>query len=86
MLPESKVATCVAIPPAPPFLAMDAFEAYLSFTLTIVSIICLILTLITYSIFSELRNLPGLNLMALAYTTASYQVKFLTTNFMHLWK
>ena len=70
---EDGVETCVNIW-VPPFMTSDLVEAYLSLILTTLSIVCLLITLITYFIFDELRNLPGLNLTALAFTTMAYQV------------
>lgn len=35
-------------------------------------------TLVTYSVFGELRNLPGLNLMALSLCLLAYQLIFET--------
>ncbi len=64
--------TCIWIPP---FLTSDVVEAWLSFIVTVISMVCLAATLLTYLVFSELRNLPGLNLMALATCTLAYQVK-----------
>ena len=52
----------------------DEFESYLSLVLTTISIVSILITLLTYSLFSELRNLPGLNLMALCITLLAYQV------------
>ena len=52
----------------------DEFESYLSLVLTTISITSILITLLTYSLFSELRNLPGLNLMALCITLLAYQV------------
>ena len=74
---EDGVETCVDIW-IPPFMTSDLVEAYLSLILTVLSIACLTVTLITYLIFAVLRNLPGLNLMALALTTLTYQITFLS--------
>ncbi len=71
LLLQTGVETCIWVPP---FLISDIVEAYLSFVLTTLSMICLAATLVTYAMFSQLRNLPGLNLMALAACTLAYQV------------
>ncbi len=57
-------------------MTSDVVEAWLSFILTIISMLCLTATLVTYCLFSELRNLPGLNLMALATCILAYQLTF----------
>ena len=44
---------------------------------TAASTLCLALTIVTYFLFSELRNLPGLNIMALSIDTFTYQLIFL---------
>ena len=58
----------------PVLFGEDEFESYLSLVLTTISITSILITLLTYSLFSELRNLPGLNLMALCITLLAYQV------------
>jgi hypothetical protein len=45
-----------------------------SLILTSISIFCLLVTLFTYAVLGELRNLPGLNLIALSTTILAYQV------------
>ncbi|XP_059085608.1 uncharacterized protein LOC131882478 [Tigriopus californicus] len=77
VLGNGDIETCVDIW-MPPFLMTDLVEAYLSLILTSTSALCLLITLLTYSLFSELRNLPGLNLMGLALSTFTYQVVFLS--------
>jgi hypothetical protein len=72
---EDGVEMCIWIPP---FILEDPVEAYISFILLLISLTCLFITLVTYCLFSELRNLPGLNLMALAATTFAYQLIFIS--------
>ncbi len=74
------VDTCVDVWDAAAVFGEAQFEAYLSLILTSVSIFGLIVTLVTYAAFEELRNLPGLNLMALSTCILTYQVTFLSTN------
>ena len=52
-------------------------QANLSFGLQMASIIGLYLTIITHLVFSELRNLPGLNLLAMNTNMVLYQQLFL---------
>ena len=54
-------------------------QANLSFGLQMASIIGLYLTIITHLVFSELRNLPGLNLLAMNTNMVLYQQLFLGT-------
>ncbi|XP_040569529.1 uncharacterized protein [Lepeophtheirus salmonis] len=56
----------------------NIIETWLSLIVTSVSIICLFLTFLIYCLFSELRNLPGLNLMGLVGSTFAYQLLFIT--------
>ena len=70
---DDGVDLCIWIPN---FIFPDPVEAWLSFILQLLSIGCLFITLFTYSVFTQLRNLPGLNLMALATVTLLYQVTF----------
>ncbi len=60
-----------------PFLPDDPAMAILSSVLLIISTAGLFFTIATYSLFSDLRNLPGLNLMALCTTMGLYQLIFL---------
>lgn len=53
---------------------LDLAEAYLSLLLNLVSVVLLSLTVLTYCLFSELRNLPGCNLLCLALSTLVSQV------------
>ena len=60
-----------------PFLPnSEGFYAVLSSVLLISSIVGLYLTIITHCLFSELRNLPGLNLLAMNTTMVLYQQLF----------
>ena len=52
-------------------------DRYISFILNLLSITSLLITLITYIIFKELRNLPGLNLMCLAFSILTSRVRML---------
>ena len=54
-----------------------SFLAYLSFCLMTASIFGLYLTIITHLVFSELHNLPGLNLLAMSTNMVLYQQLFL---------
>ena len=60
-----------------PWLPSDGFYALLSSILMISSIIGLYLTILTHLLFSELRNLPGLNLLAMNTTMVLYQQLFI---------
>ena len=53
-------------------------DRYISFILNLLSITSLLITLITYIIFKELRNLPGLNLMCLAFSILTSRVRMLS--------
>ena len=55
--------------------AFNAFDTIISFTLNLISIVCLTATLVTYILFKQLRNLPGLNLMCLAFSILLSRVK-----------
>ena len=55
--------------------AFNTFDTIISFTLNLISIVCLTGTLITYILFKQLRNLPGLNLMCLAFSILLSRVK-----------
>ena len=55
----------------------DGFYALLSSILMISSIIGLYLTILTHLLFAELRNLPGLNLLAMNTTMVLYQQLFI---------
>jgi hypothetical protein len=48
-----------------------------SLVATSTSALCLVSTIGTYLTFAELRNLPGLNIMALSVDTLTYQLLFL---------
>ena len=50
-------------------------DRYISFIFTMVSICAVFATLITYFLFKELRNLPGLNLMCLAFSIFTSRVR-----------
>ena len=50
-------------------------DRYISFLFNIVPICAVFITLITYTLFKELRNLPGLNLMCLATSIFASRVK-----------
>ena len=54
-------------------------QAKLSSGLLMASVIGLYLTIITHLVFSELRNLPGLNLLAMNTNMVLYQQLFLGT-------
>lgn len=59
------------------WLPSDGFYALLSSILMISSIIGLYLTILTHLLFVELRNLPGLNLLAMNTTMVLYQQLFI---------
>ena len=50
-------------------------DRYISFIFTMVSICAVLATLITYFLFKELRNLPGLNLICLAFSIFTSRVR-----------
>lgn len=62
-----------------PLLSLFAGD-YLSFVLMTASIVGLYLTIITHLLFAELRNLPGLNLLAMNTSMVLYQQLFLATS------
>ena len=71
MKPDGSVEVCLVLD-FPAVISM--IENQISFALQIISLICLSLTFMTYSIFPELRNLPGVNLMSLTFATLTAQV------------
>ena len=56
---------------------MPKTEQYLTLVCLLLSVIFLLFLLLTYSLFAELRTLPGCNLMVLAATMITSQVTYL---------
>ena len=78
-----KIWVCISWEMALPFMPTaqnGGLLAYLSLVLLTASIVGLYLTILTHLVFSELRNLPGLNLLAMNACMVSYQQLFLAAS------
>ena len=76
--PHQLVTVCIPDFSVLPFMpASGSLLGNLTSALLMASVIGLYLTIITHLVFSELRNLPGLNLLAMNMSMVLYQQLFL---------
>nr|XP_037283959.1 LOW QUALITY PROTEIN: uncharacterized protein LOC119176699 [Rhipicephalus microplus] len=81
LMPEGKVCLCLDELRQGLRIRGQLFDgpimALVSLVLTAISLLCLVLVLTTYSLFSELRNLPGWNIIFLTGSLFVMQLTFL---------
>lgn len=81
LMPEGKVCLCLDELRQGLRIRGQLFDgpimALVSLVLTAISLLCLVLVLTTYSLFSELRNLPGWNIIFLTGSLFIMQLTFL---------